>query len=188
MNSVIDNLLSRTSIPKATGPAPSDEQLEVLLQAAGRACDHKRLRPYRFIKIQGDDALAKFGQLMVASQTEIKGELESDLADKLSKKPFRAPLILAVVASVRDEPKVPEIEQIITAGCAAQLMVSAAHALGLAAMWRSGNMMYTRTMARGMGLAENESMVGLIYLGTNPVGRSPAPVGFDSKDYLTEFN
>lgn len=183
----LDLLLTRTSVPKAIAPAPSDEQLELLLQAAGRACDHKRLRPYRFISIQGDLALGRFGQLMVEAQRESQGELDAELAEKLAKKPFRAPMIMAVVASPVDEPKVPEIEQVITAGCAAQMLVTAAHGLGLAAMWRSGSMMYTKAMARGLGLAEHESLVGLIYLGTNPA-KAPKPQPFDVSQHLTQFD
>lgn len=187
MNSTLDNLLNRTSVPKAIAPAPSEETLELLLQAAGRACDHKRLRPYRFVRIQGEEGLSRFGELMVKAQTEVKGsELDAELAAKLVDKPKRAPMILAVIAKPVDEPKVPEIEQIITAGCAAQMLVTAAHAMGLAAMWRSGSMMYTQAMAEGFGLAEHESMVGLIYLGTHP-GKSPRPQTFDTAPFLSDF-
>ncbi len=187
MNDALNTLLTRTSVPKAVAPAPSSAQMDILLQAAGRACDHKRLRPYRFIQIQGESALTRFGELMVQAQTESQGSIEPELAEKLAKKPFRAPMILAVVAAPVDEPKVPEIEQIITAGCAAQMLVTAAHAMGLAAMWRSGSMMYTETMANGLGLAEQESLVGLIYLGTNPA-KAPQPQPFNSEGYLSSFN
>ena len=187
MNTTIEHLLSRTSVPKADAPAPSEPEIELLLQAAGRACDHKRLRPYRFIRIQGEQALERFGQLMVSAQAESQGApLDDEFAAKLSRKPMRAPMIMAVVASPVDEPKVPEIEQIITAGCAAQMMVTAAHAMGLAAMWRSGSMMYTQTMAEGLALAEHESMVGLLYIGSHP-GKSPRPQPLASQDYLSEF-
>ena len=181
---MIETLLSRTSVPKLMAPAPSPEQLEQIIQAAARAADHGRLRPWRFIVIEGL-GLDSFGQLMVDSQRE-NNEVDDEFAAKLAKKPHRAPMIVAVVCSPKEHPKVPEIEQIISAGAAAQLMVTAAHAIGLGAMWRSGSLIFTETMARGLGLNDAESLVGLVYLGT-AAGKSPRPQPLDSANYVSYY-
>ena len=55
---------------------------------------------------------------------------------------MRAPLVLVVAAVVKENPKVPDIEQIVAAGAAAQNMLVAAHALGLGGFWRTGATAY----------------------------------------------
>jgi nitroreductase len=82
------------------------------------------------------------------------------------KKPLRAPMIIAVIARVTpDEPKVPKIEQVISAGCAAHGILLAAHALGLGAMWRSGKYAFDTTVRKGLGLDEEDQVVAFVYLG-----------------------
>ena len=181
---MIETLLSRTSVPKLIEPAPQGEALEQLFQAAARAADHGRLRPWRFVVIEGE-GLDRFGSLMVDSQREV-ADIDDELAAKLSKKPHRAPMIVAVICNPKDDPKIPEIEQVISAGAAAQMMVAAAHAQGFAAMWRSGRLMFTETMAAGLGLAPHESLIGFIYLGTSPAG-NPKPAPFDSAAFVSHF-
>ncbi len=181
---MIETLTNRTSVPKLIAPAPSSEQLEQMIQSAGRAADHGRLRPWRFIVIEGP-GLDAFGELMVAAQRELQ-PVDDELAAKLVKKPHRAPMIVAVVCSPKEHPKVPEVEQLISAGASAQLLVSSAFALGLGAMWRSGNLMFTETMAKGLGLADHESLVGFVYLGT-PAARAPRPQPLDSRDFVSYY-
>lgn len=181
---MLDALLTRASVPKLTTPAPNPAEMEQLFQAAARAADHGRLRPWRFVVIE-NDGLDRFGHLMVDSQREL-GEVDDELAAKLAKKPHRAPMIVAVICNPKEHPKVPEIEQMLSAGAAAQLLVTAAHAMGYGAMWRSGSLMFTETMAAGLGLAEQESVVGFIYLGTSPAG-TPKPVPFDTSEFVSKF-
>lgn len=107
---------------------------------------------------------------MVKAQAAAKGaELDPELAEKLKLKPYRAPTILAVAAKIHEHPKVPEIEQILSAGAAAQMIVTAAYAMGLGAIWRSGSLMSTPIMHEGLGLDESHRLVGLIYIGTPKV-------------------
>jgi nitroreductase len=79
---------------------------------------------------------------------------------------MRAPLVLLVVARITAHAKVPEIEQIMSTAAAVQNMLSAAHALGVGAMWRSGLVTYEPLLAKSLGLAENERLLGFLYLGT----------------------
>ena len=79
--------------------------------------------------------------------------------------PLRAPLLVAVIASPKPHFKVPESEQILSAGCAAHAIVIAAHALGLGAIWRSGDLSHDPVVKAGLGVAEREQIIGFIYLG-----------------------
>lgn len=159
-------LHTRNSVNLLTEPGPSRNQLDNIVMAGLRACDHKSLKPWKFLLIEGD-ARAKFGELMVKAKEANDGcMLAPDFAIKLKNKPFRAPTILVVVASIQEHEKVPEIEQLLSAGAAAQMMMTAAHAQGVGAIWRSGSMMFTDEMHRGLNLDKNDKIVGFIYLGT----------------------
>lgn len=171
-------LQTRNSVAALTEPGPSIEQINIMLSAAVRAPDHARLRPWRFLTISGDDRHA-LGQLFVdATQLRLKdgGEPPLDEAGcaRLAAKPLRAPLILVVIATLTEHPKVPPVEQVLSAGCAAHGILLAAHALGFGAIWRTGANAFDATVERGLGLDAGEQIVGYLYLGT-PVGYKPLP-------------
>lgn len=175
-------LHTRNSVNLLTEPAPSKQQLENIVKAGLRACDHKSLQPWKFLLIEGE-ARAKFGELMVKAKEASDGcRLAPDFAIKLKNKPFRAPTILVVVASIKEHDKVPEIEQVLSAGAAAQMMMTAAHAQSVGAIWRSGSMMFTDEMHRGLSLDETDKIVGFIYLGTPKITKPLAEL--DVQEFL----
>lgn len=164
-------LHTRSSSNLLCEPAPTSLQLENIIKAGLRACDHRNLRPWEFLVISGD-ARMSFGDLMVTSKEAADQKpLDSDLADKIRKKPMRAPTIVAVVAKIQIHDKVPEVEQLLSAGAASQMMMTAAFAQGVGAIWRSGSMMFRAEMRAGLGLAETDQIVGFIYLGTPKVNK-----------------
>ena len=71
-------------------------------------------------------------------------------------------------------PKVPEIEQLLSAGCAAHAVLLASHALGFGAIWRTGPVTYLPGLNPALGLAENERVVAFLYLGT--IAGTPKPL------------
>ncbi len=159
-------LHTRNSVNLLCEPGPSREQLENIVKAGLRACDHKSLTPWKFLLIEGT-AREKFGKLMAkAKEKADKRPLSPDLMAKLQNKPMRAPTILVVVAAIVENDKVPEIEQVLSAGAAAQMMMVAAHAQGVGAIWRSGSMMFSSEMRQGLGLAQTDQIVGFVYLGS----------------------
>lgn len=171
-------LQTRNSVAALSDPGPSAEQIQVLLSAAVRAPDHARLRPWRFLTISGDDRQA-LGQLFVdATQQRLQRAGDPLLDDtgcaRLAAKPLRAPLIVVVIARVTEHPKVPPVEQLLSAGCAAHGILLAAHAMGFGAIWRTGANAFDPTVASGLGLGPGEQIVGYLYLGT-PVGYKPLP-------------
>lgn len=159
----VELLLNRVSSPVLEEPAPTPEQLDLLYRAALRAPDHGSLRPYRFLQIEGAGR-EKLGQFFVDAASAER-ELSDAEEQKLRQAPLRAPMLLVVIASLQSHPKVPEIEQQITAGCAAHSMILAAFAQGVDAIWRSGEMAFNPRVKQRLGLAENEQIIGFIYLG-----------------------
>lgn len=158
--------LRQSTHPKmVTAPAPCDEDLAQILQAAMSAPDHKALRPYRFLVIEGDDRYA-FGQLLGEGYRELKPDASEEKIQKKVAKALRSPMIIVVYAHLVEHKKVPEVEQLITTGCAALQMLHAASALGYGAALLTGNNVYTRAVHDGLGLEANEKIVGLFYVGT----------------------
>lgn len=160
----IEMLHNRVSVPVLLDPAPTQEQLDIMFRAAIRAPDHGGLMPWRFLVVKGD-ARMQLGDLFVKAIRAKGNDLAEDKAVKLQKKPLRAPMIIVAIAKTQAHLKVPEVEQIITAGCAAHGLLLAAYAQGLGAMWRSGEMAFDPVVKAGLGLQAHEQIIGFLYVG-----------------------
>lgn len=168
-------LHNRVSVPALQAPAPQGDALYNIQKAALRAADHKILRPWRFLLIEGSEGLARLGQLFVRAK-EAEGQPLDDLQSGIiAAKPLRAPMIVVAIAACRPNPKVPEVEQLISTGCAVQNMLNAAYAQGIGAMWRTGEFAYSRVVMEGLGLGADERIVGFLYLGTPKGDVKPPP-------------
>lgn len=161
----IEALSTRVSCPKLEEPAPTSAQIDQLMSAAVRAADHGCLKPWRFMLIQGE-GLPQLGQVFLKAALEDEPELSEAQQQKTLNMPLRAPAILVAIASCQEHPKVPLIEQQIAAGAATQNIITAAYALGLGAMWRTGAMAYSEVVCEALGLSDHEMIIGFVYLGT----------------------
>jgi nitroreductase len=181
----LDLLLTRVSVPRLIEPAPDAAQREILFSAALRAPDHGQLRPFRFLTVEGD-ARERMGALLAEALQQGGGEIEEKALDKARNGPLRAPLVVVVIAKLQDHYKVPKSEQLITAGCAAHGVLLAAYALGIGAVWRTGELSYSPYVAKGLGLQADEEVIAFLYLGTpqNP----PRVAGkVDVVDFVSEW-
>lgn len=173
----------RVSTNRLTAPAPSKAVLKNIQKAALRAADHGRLKPWRFLIVE-TDGLDSLGELFVAASGPDLSESEKL---KIIKKSHRAPMVIVAIAKPVDLPKIPEIEQIISTGAAVQNMLNAAYAQNIGAMWRTGGLAYNPEVKRGLGLAECESIVGFLYLGTPQAGKSRCAPEVDVEDYFLSW-
>lgn len=181
----LDALLNRVSVARLTAPAPTAEQRELLLRAALRAPDHGQLRPWRFIEIEGGGLVA-LGELFARAVLTRQPDAEPAALDKARSMPLRAPLMLCVVARLQDHPKVPREEQLQSAACAAHGILLAAHAQGIGAIWRTGEMAGDPLVREGLGLGPEEQLVGFLYLGT-PIGALRRPQPLDPVSFLSRW-
>lgn len=168
----LELLLNRRSIAKLSEPAPSGTVLENIIKAGLRAPDHGGLTPWRFVISQGK-GLQKLAEILV-SAAKAENSAQSVL-DKLAKAPFRAPMVITVIAKVTDHEKVPLFEQYLSAGCAAQSMQMAAVAQGFQGFWRSGPWMFHPAVHEALDLGEADAIVGFLYLGTPGCSPMKAP-------------
>ncbi len=167
----ITALTTRASPFKLSDPAPAGAALDAMLGAGVRAPDHGRLRPWKFLLVRGP-ARAKLGAVMAASLKAREPGATEELLARERDKSLRAPLIVIVAACVRPTAKVPEVEQIVSAGAAAQNILVAAHALGFGGFWRTGPPAYDPGVKRALGLRAEDAIVALLYIGTVA---APAP-------------
>lgn len=161
----IEALTSRKSVAMLEEPAPSSQELETLFAAAVRAPDHCRLRPWRFIVMDGDGR-ARLGDIFAEALKQREPEATEAMQEKARGKPLRAPMVIVVIAKTQEHPKVPKVEQILSAGAAAQNIMLAAHAMGYAGIWRSGSPCFDPNVKAALGAEEEDQIVGFLYLGT----------------------
>jgi len=156
----IELLLQRQSNPLVTSPAPDAQALDKILAAGMRVPDHACIQPWHFTVIT-DDGLQRLSDLFVASSNKQTANIE-----KIAKMPFRAPMIIVISSRIIQHEKVPKQEQLISSGCCAHAMQMAAFSLGFGAMWRTGELAYNEQVKQGLGISEQDEIVGFLYVGT----------------------
>lgn len=161
---VLSFLLARRSASDVEDPAPSDAQLETILQVAATVPDHGALRPYRFVVVRGAGR-DRFGDGLAAAAAEARPDVPADAFSKVKKKAFKAPLLIVLIASPQDDGKIERWEQQATAACTGFAMVLAATALGLGAVWKSSPYVNGRLLTEVLGLTRGEQVLGWINLG-----------------------
>jgi nitroreductase len=160
----LDLLLNRVSVGRLLEPAPDAAQRELMFRAALRAPDHGQLRPWRFLTVEGD-ARVRLGELFAAAMASDPAN-KAEALDKARAMPLRAPLLIVVVARLSEHPKVPQEEQVLSAGCAAHGLLLAAQELGFGAIWRTGALAHHPQVLAGLGLHTSERIVGFLYVGS----------------------
>jgi len=165
MMNAIDALKTRVSHGKLIEPGPSEAIRLEIESCALRAADHGNLRPWRFLYIEGPGRKT-LGELFLKASKGSGAMLSDAQEQRYLAMPLRAPCIYVAIARIVEHPKVPRDEQMMTAAAATQNMITAAFALGVGAYWRSGDLASNNEVKQGLGLAENEFIIGFVYMGT----------------------
>ncbi len=166
MSSMLDLLARRRSVPPKfmTGPAPSRAEIDQILTLAARVPDHGKLTPWRFVVI-GPQAQARFAEDLVAFTKQDRPDADADMLNR-ERERFQSPVVIAVVSRAGDHPKIPEWEQILSAGASCMNVVIAATAMGYGASWLTGWQSYDPRFLAVLGLTDGERLAGLIHIGT----------------------
>lgn len=158
-------LASRRSVSKLKEPAPPAEVIDRVVRAALRAPDHGALRPWKVLLVRGE-ARAKLGGLFVESLLRRSPSARQDEIEKERNKLLRAPLVIAVAASIKLSPKAPEIEQMLSAGAVMHGLLLGFQAEGFGSLWRTGAPTYDEALVQKLGLAKTDKLIGFLYVGT----------------------
>jgi nitroreductase len=162
-----DFLATRQSIPVSQigEPGPDDAVLRDILTIGLRAPDHGRLEPWRLIVYRGQ-ARHLAGQHIAARLNERDGPLDAETFDRELKRLSRAPVVIAVVSSPKEHPRIPEWEQFLSAGAVATLISLAARAHGFVANWVTGWYADDAEAARLLGVGPGERIAGFVHIGS----------------------
>lgn len=169
MNDTIALLKSRRSAPPTlmAGPGPSADELRTILTVGSRVPDHGKLAPWRFILLEGA-ARERAGKLALKIRVSDAPELEEAKRAEESGRFARAPLVIGVVSRAAPHVKIPEWEQLLSAGAVCMNTIVAARALGYSATWLTEWVAYDARFRAALGLAEHERIAGFLYVGKGP--------------------
>ena len=184
----LDDLISRHSTPSRQlgAPGPDPAQLLQMLTAAVHVPDHGKLVPWRFLRITGD-ARSRLGDALARRALQREPTLAAASIEKERRRFSFAPVIVAVIARITPNHKIPEIEQMLSGGCVCFSLLQAAQALGFGAQWLTGWAAYDPQITALLGLGEYERLIGFIHIGSvlEVVSDRERP---DPHDLLSDWN
>ncbi|ODP34183.1 nitroreductase [Pandoraea sp. ISTKB] len=170
----LDALLSRQSHWPLVEPAPGDAELNLAFDAALRAPDHGRLRPWRFVVIR-DEARDELGQVLVEIAAKRAPDQPAETHEQRRQKAFAAPVIVVIAASVSTQTSVPEGEQLLSVGAATMNVLNALHILGYGGFWATGPDAYDRDLHEALDFEPHERILGFLFVGTPPENTEVSP-------------
>lgn len=175
-SAVRDFLLSRRSVGIGflAEPGPSADELNQILQIGTRVPDHGKITPWRLIVIDGDNRL-KAGERLAQIALAKTPNLDEASVEIERRRFLPAPLTIGVLSAPQDHPKVPEFEQLLSAGNVAFNLLHAAHALGFGASWVTRWYAFDEEAAAMLGARHGERFVGFVHIGTPTIAVEDRP-------------
>lgn len=165
--SLLDIIRTRRSVSAKDmhEPGPTPAQLQTLLEAAHRVPDHGKLGPWRFVIFQGE-ARSAFGNKLAAIYQAENPEAPEKAVELQKSLLLRAPLVIAVISTASPHVKIPEWEQVLSAGAACQNILIAAHAMGFGAQWLTEWYGYNDKVKTLLNMETHHRIAGFIYIGS----------------------
>ncbi|KAB1074216.1 nitroreductase family protein [Methylobacterium planeticum] len=175
-NPTLDLLRTRRSVapPLLKGPGPTREALDTILRIAARVPDHGKLAPWRFLVIEGE-AGARLGAVIADAYAADHPEADAARLDLERRRLVQAPLVVAIVSRAGPHIKIPEWEQVLSAGAATMNLVLAANASGFSTAWLTEWFAYDRRVLDALGLDPREKLAGFVHIGRASEAPSDRP-------------
>jgi nitroreductase len=164
---MLDYLATRRSVGMAflKEPGPTPAELETLLTLGTRVPDHGKLAPWRLILLEGE-ARRQAGERLAEIAARRHPEYDAAALEIERQRFLPAPLSIGVLSTARHHPKIPQLEQLLSAGNVAFNLMHAAFALGFAATWTTRWYAFDPEAAEMLGARYGEQFVGFIAVGT----------------------
>lgn len=164
---LLETLDKRRSVPSRQlgEPGPDRDTLLRMLMSAVRVPDHGKRVPFRFLKIEGD-ARHALGEILASRSRERDPAVSDSVVEKDRSRFSFAPVVIAVIANLGPDEKIPVQERLLCAGNVCFALLQAAQALGYGAQWLTGWAAYDRPILDRLGVANDEALVGFIHIGT----------------------
>ncbi len=173
---MVERLAARRSLPLRAlgGPGPSPDELETLLTLALRTPDHGRLAPWRLIVVDGE-ARGVLGERLDALYAAQNPEMAAGKTDMWRSYMLRAPVTVVVVSRPDRGSKVPEWNQILSAGAVGMALTVAANAMGFVTQWLLKWPGRDPEAAALLGVEAGEKVAGFIHIGRAIEGAPERP-------------
>ena len=178
----LENILNRVSARSLVEPHPSKKEMDIVYKAALRAPDHAWLRTSSFIEVKGE-SLNKLSNIFVNYGKSVPN-ISDEVLDKYKNAPYRAPMIIILVNTFKEHPKVPAIEQKLSTATAAQNIMLALNAMKYSCIWRTGKMAFNELIQKELGLDNNQEILGYLYIGTESGEKKKIP-NLDIDDFVS---
>ena len=156
--SVLARKMSSKSIP--------DKDLDKILAAGIRVPDHGALNPWKIFVIKAEK-LKLIDENIILSEFKKENPNANEIQLENESKRFqRASIILAVLSTPVEHPKIPEWEMTLSSGAVCMNLLSCAQSLGYAAQWLTEWYAYNNKMIEYLGGRVGiDKISGFIYLG-----------------------
>ncbi|KQW27595.1 NAD(P)H nitroreductase [Rhizobium sp. Root274] len=175
---LFDYLAVRRSVPayQMREPGPDRQEIESILSLAVRVPDHGKLAPWRFIVYRGEER-ARIGEALLAMALEKNPELSEEMIQVERSRFTRAPVVIAVVSKAAPHFKIPEWEQVMSAGAVCLNLLMAANAYGYVSNWLSEWFAFDERAYPLLGVKPGEKVAGFIHIGSTdfPIVERPRP-------------
>jgi nitroreductase len=176
VDDAMELLLSRRSVGRVRPDPVPRATIEELLRAAVYAPNHHMTAPWRFVVLTGR-ARRRVGEAHAASVRRERPGAGPDVLERESARLERAPVVVATIVSTDPADPVRAREDRDAVAAATQNLLLAAHARGLAAMWRTGAMVDEPEVRVALGLDDGDAVVAFVYLGYQDVAPPPRDRG-----------
>ena len=165
---VIDFLKKRRSlvVKKMMVGRVIKKDLNTILEIGTRVPDHGALKPWRIVIIQGGKRKYLDEQILLKEFKKSNKEATEKALLIEGKRFQRAHTIIAVLSSPVFHKKIPEWEQVLSAGAVCSNLLYAAQGLGYAAQWLTEWYAYNKKLIKAIGgNVSKEKIAGFIYIG-----------------------
>lgn len=163
----IDAIQRRTSVRRYRSEPVSRETIELLLDCAVRAPNHKLTEPWRFAVLSGD-AKARFAEIRARQRLKRYDDPASDEAraggEKARRETLETPSVIIIMARVPQDEVMREEDYAAVMMATANLM-TAAQSLGLGTYLKTGGLMREAALAELVRLPDGYRVVGMLSLG-----------------------
>ncbi len=175
---LLDYLKVRRSTPalQLAEPGPSKTEIEEILRLAVRVPDHGKLAPWRFVVYRGEERV-RLGETALRIALEKNPELDLQQREAERTRFTRAPVVIAVISTAKPHFKIPEWEQVMSAGAVCLNLIFAANASGFAANWLTEWLAFDSAFLTEIEVGAEEKVAGFIHIGstTFPPVERPRP-------------
>jgi nitroreductase len=170
---VLDFMRARRSTPalQLGAPGPDEAQIREMVAIAARVPDHGKLAPWRFLHYTPQYCI-ELGRICETRALERNGDMIEDLRKAERQRFTRAPVVIGIISRAGQHVKIPEWEQLLSAGAAAQNLLIAANAFGFDAQWITEWVAYDAAMAPALGARPGEKIVGFLHVGTRTMPKT----------------